>query len=681
MKQNKKIITTVLSAGLSLATLACSANSDIAGTEVSNEFVTLTVYQPDGITPAKNTTVEIFSSDDTTHIPVQTTVTDSNGEYQLGHGLTEKKFYNIYSQNDTLASFQDSIMISSGRVNAINDTLAVAHDITGTVTVQNNHNVQTVTAHVLGTYIKTGVDQNGMFTLNNLATGTYTVMCISTIDEYTPFYYELNVSNDTPDTLENSLDLVYTGIPIIYGMSHVSDTANGTVTLSWNKSNYFDLQDYRVYRTGINSSEWPKNPLKVTTDSFFVDTIYGDSLDLASYGYKYRVTISNNSDDEGKPYGSESVTTFSPHLARMIIETDTIKVKDGTAALSVSPSEWFGDNPTVSWDIGGTGTFVESGSNDTTLLFPSDMLLLDYPCIAKVDGVENRVVVDTFYLRNEKKFTELTEKLPFDNIGIESVDELNNSLIGTYRRDNKLGLMKSDNGTTWNIVSDSISNGTVYASTVWNEQIYLLVGNSSYSNYWLEWLIIDSNMNTTIVNTIPQKMQDMYDDYQTIHLITSDEGIALYASPSDWLFDSSLELISKIEDPVGFSGYLIHESVSIDNRDYAICSETLRGTVNQRYPYIFEKKSATIYEEIKYFEYLGSYTNNIGDVIATEFSSGAVIFRNDEGYEQSGKIIYSTDMVKWYEIGEMPTDYMYKAVNFKGKVILFGTGGKLYSFE
>jgi len=221
MKQYRKhfstIVSTIISVAVAIIAMSCSGASNVAGTEVGNEFIVMTVFLPDGTTPAANTTVEIYSSDDSSHIPVQSTSTDDNGVYQLSEDLTEGVFYNIWTMSDTLVSFQDSVFISEGKCNAINDTLSLSRTISGFVDVQGSSDTGTVTVHLLGSPIKAVVDTNGHYTLPNVASGDYTVLCVSTSEyefdeskdsESLSLLYQLEISSETSDTLSDTLQFL-----------------------------------------------------------------------------------------------------------------------------------------------------------------------------------------------------------------------------------------------------------------------------------------------------------------------------------------------------------------------------------------------------------------------------------------------------------------------------------------
>jgi hypothetical protein len=217
MNHNRKplstIISTIILLAVAIISMSCSSGK-VAGTEVGNEFVAITVYEPNGTTPAANATVEIYSSDDSSHIPVQSTTTDDDGQYKLGEDLSEDTYYNIYCKSDALVSFQDSILITSGVISATDDTLSAARTISGVVDVQVSGDAESVTVHLLGTPIKADVDANGHFTLANVATGDYSVLCVSSaalneesLVEPIALSFELEISSETPDTLVDTLQL------------------------------------------------------------------------------------------------------------------------------------------------------------------------------------------------------------------------------------------------------------------------------------------------------------------------------------------------------------------------------------------------------------------------------------------------------------------------------------------
>jgi hypothetical protein len=329
---------------LALLPLMCSKDK-IAGTVSDTDSgKSAMVYNPD-FTPAKGAKVRFFAMDDTTRSPVSQTETDTNGRYSY-KGLA-KGMYNIIANNDSLLSYQDSVYITPDTAFIHPDTLGKPGSVTAIVGLQPNHDPRTVTVQGLGTNVFCNVDSNGRFTLAPLARGTYNLRIVTTLPDYSARYKTITATSAKNDTLNDTIFLPYTGIPVVLGMKASYDTVNGLVCLSWNKTSYRDFQTYVIYRDAFESIVSLPDPIAARSDTLFIDTIFKRQSvsgrfsfsDTNDYHYKYRIAIENNANDIGKTYKNFDIIAASPtkvktsfnfsiyHLSKVFF-TDSASIND-----------------------------------------------------------------------------------------------------------------------------------------------------------------------------------------------------------------------------------------------------------------------------------------------------------------------------------------------------------------
>lgn len=322
--------------------IGCSLDDKITGTvDETDTGIVAMLYNPDG-SPAVGATIKIFKVTDTTKTPASEVISDVNGTYSLG-GLA-KGTYNVYAVKDELVAFQDSINVLKDTVIIEDDTLETPTNISGIVGLQANHDPQTVTVQVLGTDIYSNVNEDGYFTLNRMAKGDFTLKLSTIQQNYTTRYENLTIDADTPDTLSDTLWLKYTGIPVVEGLTATYDTLDGAVTLSWRGTKYRDFQDYLIYRDYFDSLNMSSKPIAFTDDTVFYDSIFDKSKtsgtlsfsDTNDYHFKYRVTVRNNSQEEGLSYRYTGIIAASPVQVKTEITVTSYHIKKGIISNSSS---------------------------------------------------------------------------------------------------------------------------------------------------------------------------------------------------------------------------------------------------------------------------------------------------------------------------------------------------------
>jgi hypothetical protein len=297
--------------------LNCTKN--IAGSEVTNEKCVATIYLPNN-KPAKNATVLIVPAD---YIPASglskssatmlsdlRTSTDDQGHYSV-NGLADG-CYNVWAELDSLVMLHDSIYIAStSLLQSISDTLNLSASLSGVVKIQPNHNVATVIVQALGTNIYANVDSKGQFNLPRLAKGDYQLKFSTSISGYVPKFVSVGIRISKPDTIKDTIELTYTGIPVVTGIKASYDSSNGTVRIQWDTVNYSNLSDFVIYRAPFDTIQSAGVMIGATMNTFFVDSSIR-YLDTGTYQFKYRVAILDNSISRGAFYKFADISFHCP---------------------------------------------------------------------------------------------------------------------------------------------------------------------------------------------------------------------------------------------------------------------------------------------------------------------------------------------------------------------------------
>jgi hypothetical protein len=346
----------VLAVGLIM--LDCSKN--IAGSEVTNEKCLATIYLPTG-KPAKNATVLIVPAD---YVPVSGTTglgkssammlsdlrtsTDDQGHFSV-NGLADG-CYNVMAELDSLVMLHDSIYIATSLLQSTNDTLNLPASLSGIVKIQPNHNVATVIVQALGTNIYANVDSKGQFNLPRLAKGDYQLKFSTSINEYVPKFVSVGILYSRPDTLNDTIALTYTGIPVVTGIKASYDSSKGTVRIQWDTVNYSNLSDFVIYRAPFDTIQSAGTQIGATMNTFLVDSSIR-YLDTGAYRFKYRVAILDNSISMGPFYKFADLTLYSPGPLSVQIIQKNDSSTTGSMTLKAQIKSPRGPITNVKWRI------------------------------------------------------------------------------------------------------------------------------------------------------------------------------------------------------------------------------------------------------------------------------------------------------------------------------------------
>jgi leucine-zipper-like transcriptional regulator 1 len=338
----KNILAIALAALLATGCSREQGDTSIVGPERPTR-ITGTLYLEDG-KPAASALVKVF---DVNHVPgpalgkrtaaqdlIYSTRTDSAGRYAIDS--LERGEYNILSEKDGQVSFQDSVFLAGSPTTIDPDTLLDAGLVEGTVELQPNHSLMTVTLQALGTNVYTNADEEGRFVLGPLAKGSYRIRVVTTEDQYTSWFGEIAVRAGRKDTLADAIRPAYTGIPVVMGLEADYDTLAGTATLRWNKARFPQFQEYHVFRSLSTDLVPSALPIAKVKDTVFEDHIF-DSLELFQPmdsqvpTYHYRVKVVNKSDQAGLAFGYAEVAVPSPSWVATRMDFNAFNITSGRA--------------------------------------------------------------------------------------------------------------------------------------------------------------------------------------------------------------------------------------------------------------------------------------------------------------------------------------------------------------
>ena len=437
-------------------------------------------------------TVKAFDVNDTSRVPAAQAITDNTGHYALGQ--IAKGTYNIWAEQDTLVAVQDSVFISPTTNTIHQDTLQASGSLTAIVGMQPNDDPRSAYVQMTGSErFSRNINRDGAFTINGLATGSYSLRISTTLPNYTPSFFTVSAVSGKADTLKDTLQLVYTGIPVVTGLSAVYDTANGIVHLTWNSTSFRDFQDYLIFRDPCDSIQPSTMPINKLTDTVFTDTIFNRNKtqgqysfsDLNNYCLDYRICIRNNSNVQGLTYKNIAVIAVSP-LNKVplvkIVSSDTLYCNT-PFALSASVAHNLTTITKCEWKIGQNGQYATTSITqpETTIVLP-DTLLPYQRCYIRVTNNFGYVGYDSMDLQVSFGWTQVaTTPSNFPDGWLNKLNEIvfNNQLFCFCAFTSYYGnpsIWASSDGATWAQLNNSVPFIPIYQLLLvnFNNEIWAL---------------------------------------------------------------------------------------------------------------------------------------------------------------------------------------------------------------
>lgn len=281
-----------------------TASSGGSGDETS----TVAFYRPDG-KPAVNARVRLYGSGDTGVYPRKEVVTDANGHANIP--APEKGFYNLVVRDTSgKALFQDSLFSDGEAIHATSDTVRPTGVVTGRLKVQPQHSPRIAWVQVLGAGIWVNVDDSGRFRIDRVPAGRFTLAALTRNTDYTPTFATARVKADSTTDV-GTIELVYTGLPVVKNLQARFDTLAGLVYLQWDSIALRTSWRYKVYRDEILLGQ--------TIGSRWIDTV-SDELPanvVAQGKHTYRVVLADAQRD-GPQWESITMQVISPFLYQEI---------------------------------------------------------------------------------------------------------------------------------------------------------------------------------------------------------------------------------------------------------------------------------------------------------------------------------------------------------------------------
>ncbi len=263
------------------------------------------IFEQGGESVADGAIVKFFDAGSIDGRPDAVFITDGGGRFSIENLSTG--IYSMRAEKDGAFLLQDSVIVAAAQTTLRDDTLECASSLSGYVSVKPEHDPRTVTIRLIGTdQVFDVADLHGAFTLPRLAAGAYSLLLTSSIPDYVSTVTAINVAACSHDTLDDTLRLAASGIPLVEGIRIVQDTATGEVKLSWKKTRHRDFLDYLIYREYCGARDFLHEPLYVTDDTFYIDSIYvalpADTADTAGRCLRYWIAVRTNETKIGLAY-------------------------------------------------------------------------------------------------------------------------------------------------------------------------------------------------------------------------------------------------------------------------------------------------------------------------------------------------------------------------------------------
>jgi alpha-tubulin suppressor-like RCC1 family protein len=272
------------------------------------------IYEPDGKEPSEGAVVRLFDVNSRKNEPVFAAVTNDRGYFSISK--LPVGMYRLLAEKDSLVLFQDSLVVTPTYTTLRDDTLECPSSITGTVGMEEYHDRRSVTVEIAGMDMKPVTpDTSGKFTLTGLADGTWPLLFGSTLPGYLPTIATVTVPSCSHDTIDDTLFIMHSHMPIVGELNFTQDTLAGTLRISWQKPDFEGIRDYLIFRSTNRSIDSFAGPAFASADTLCIDSIYSLPAahpdDTAPRYLGYRITVRNSRDEIG-PTGRSFEVAFAP---------------------------------------------------------------------------------------------------------------------------------------------------------------------------------------------------------------------------------------------------------------------------------------------------------------------------------------------------------------------------------
>ncbi len=424
--------------------------------------------------PVSGATVKIYNYRDTLGEAVDSMVTKSDGSYDIT-GIKDGD-YSIWAETDTSVFFRDSVRIS--RSYAAQDTLLLPREIRIPIKVEDQHDPRIVDAHILGTHIYPVVDEGSHLTLVKIPSATFPIRLKTSNTDYTPRTWDVVITADSPDTLDDTLDMSYTGVPVVTGIEAAYDTLSGVATLNWDRTSFNRFSKYEIYRDLENAPSLSTEPIASVTDTMCRDTIGGHGLPTGKY--VYRIKIRSQDERVGISFNNASIDFIDPEVAlNLLPDTSMTLAIHVNQTIPLAVPGWLGTNVTGEYIYDGMSTAITDPTQFSVTIDDSYHNGSDF--IVTLTGENGRTLTDTIQVEVTGVWRKHANSPGVDGDYTTPV-ELNGIIYTTVHKSTDISLLSSsDSCVSWMEVNSSaaVSYDSSRASNLvaFQDRLWIIDGN------------------------------------------------------------------------------------------------------------------------------------------------------------------------------------------------------------
>jgi len=410
--------------------------------------------------PVPGAQVKIYEARDTSGKAIDSVITDENGKYSLKN-LPEGA-YALWAETDSSVFFRDSVLLGDGITYAKIDTLTKPRRVVIPVKVEPQHDPRIFEGQILGTYISSVVNNDSYLVFDKVPATTFPVRLSTSNSDYTPRTWEITIAPNSPDTLSDTLDMTFTGVPVVTGIEAQFDTLSGMVSLNWNPTDFNTFSKYQIYRDSLNAPELSTQPIASTTETSYTEFL-GDN----STTWVYRIKIRSLDERVGISYYSDTVYTVNSAQEFDILPNQTLTMGiQSVQRIGLTLSGWFGSKPTVSYRFG-SSVAISIANPSQFDLATDDSIGIQRKLIVTVKGILGRTVSDTAIVNTTLTWDHVADA-PSKTGTFLPATELNGSVYLSVQEENAMTIYRSDDSCrTWAALGNSIaSRDSLRASNV-----------------------------------------------------------------------------------------------------------------------------------------------------------------------------------------------------------------------
>ena len=282
---------------------------------------TSTFYLQNG-KAAGRAAVTIYAAGTADSLPEAKTYTDGNGNLVLP--TLPKGYYSLVVRDSTgQAVFLDSIFSTGTDAVVPSDTLHLTGSLVGQVKVQPQDDPRIAWVALLGTGLFANLDDSGKFSIAGIPDGRYTMMATTNNPQYTSTFLPSRVRWDSTTDL-GTIPLVYTGVPVVGGITGTWDSVGEIIHLRWDTTGQSKATGFRIYKGNSNDPSSEKAVAFVNAGiTTWADTVFRpvDSMAGKTEYVHYQVAAVKQDGTESPRWYSWSDTVRSPDLVAQVAAT------------------------------------------------------------------------------------------------------------------------------------------------------------------------------------------------------------------------------------------------------------------------------------------------------------------------------------------------------------------------